>query len=139
MLLGTDNERSSSPRNARFLRSDLADSFAKELLVIQIDGCEGRHEDAVIGNSICSVRAPSHADFKDDDIRLCRLEQHQCGSGEELEAGRRNVELRIGVFHHSAYTVIQVRRRGLTIYYDGVQNSYEMGAVEPADRESARL
>jgi hypothetical protein len=44
--------------------------------------------------------------------RLCRFEYHQCGGGEELEARCRNVELRIDVFHHSACTIIQVRRRG---------------------------
>ena len=139
VLLRTDNERPPSPRNARFLRSDLAHSFAEKLLVVQIDRSEARHEDAVIGNNICSVSAPSHADFKDDDIWLCRFEYHQCGGGKQLEARRRNVEFRIDVLHHSTCTIIQVRRHWLTIYYDGVQNGYEMGAVESTNRESARL
>jgi hypothetical protein len=59
--------------------------------MVQIDGSEGGHEDALVGNGIRGVRASSHADFENDDVQLGRLEQHQSGSSEELEAGRTDV------------------------------------------------
>ena len=139
MLLRPDDERPPPPRDARFLRGDRAHGVAEKLLVVQVDGSEGGHEDAVVRNGVRGVRAPAHADFENDDVQLGRLEQHQSGSREELEARSSDVCLRIDVFYSSSCIVIQVKYHGLAIYNDGVQDGYKVRAVKPADGEPAGL
>jgi len=54
--------------------------------MVEIDGSERRHKDAVVRNGIRGVRAPAHADFENDDVQLGRLEQNQSSRREGLEA-----------------------------------------------------
>jgi len=48
--------------------------------MVQINGSAGGHKDAIIGNGVRGIRAPSHTDFENDDVKFGRLEQHQRGS-----------------------------------------------------------
>jgi hypothetical protein len=139
ILLGPDDQRPPFPRDACLLRGDLAHGIAEKPLMVQIDGGEGRHKDAVVRNGIRGVRAPAHADFENDDVRLGRLERHQSGRREELEARRADFFLRIDAFYESPSIVVQVKRHRLAIDNNGVEDGYKMWAVEPADGESAGL
>jgi hypothetical protein len=73
ILLRADDEWPPFPCDARFLCGDRFDGIPEELLMVQINDSEGGHNDAIIGNGVRGIRAPSHTDFENDDVKFGQL------------------------------------------------------------------